>query len=509
MVEFPPSMNTGIYGVRAAARLRTVHLAGRIGDAWRNPAVRLGVLALASWGVYEGALVRPYRLDAWWAEPQQTIGKLTQYDPLAGLSYTLAFLVLFFSYGLACRIAKSPRASTWGVILAGAVLFNVALLSLYPVDSADVFENIMRGRITGQYGGNPFYTAPIEFQSDPFYRYVAWIYYPSAYGPLWESLAAGTARLAGDGVIANVLAFKGLGLVAYAATAGLIALTLRRTAPERALYGLTFFAWNPLVLYATAGNGHNDSVMLFPVVLGFYFATRGHWTAAALAETAGALVKFIPVLFVPLILVAGSRRLTGGRARTRFALGTLAACALLVAVSYGFYWRGGDIFGLGRRSDLFTTSLPTVAQLLLAENLGAKFANQLAAHGAFLLLAAWVVRQTRRVWRKGGAGDAISAAVSVLLFYLLVAVPWFQPWYPAWAVALAALLPDGSASRGSFLLSLAATWKMPLFDYVLQAQPGALPPAIWLEPRATVGTLGLPWLHFLGQRIRARLGKQG
>jgi alpha-1,6-mannosyltransferase len=490
-----------------SARWVPSHLVDGLGRAWRDSAAQLSVLALASWGIYVRMFVQPYNLYAWWMIPERTIGKITHYDPRAGVSYTLAFLALFLFYWLACRLAsRRPRLLTWRAVIGGAAAFNLALLSLYPVDSADVFDNIMRGRITQAYGGNPFYQTPIEFERDPFYNYTAWVYYPSAYGPWWESIAAGATKVAGEGVIANVLAFKGVSILAYAATAALIGLTLRRTAPERALYGVTLFAWNPLVLYSTAGNAHNDALMLLFIVLGFYCLARGHFTLAALAETAGALIKFIPALLVPLVIVAGLGRLSGWRVRIRFVVLTLGACAALVVASYASYWRGGDVLGLERRTDLFTTSLSTWVELILASRLGTKFADVLVTRGALILLAAWIIRQAWLIWLRRDAEVPVRAALSVLLFYLLVAVPWFQAWYAIWPLALAALLPDSVRSRGSVLLSLAATLKMPLFDFVLTVRPGALPAATWLEPRLTSGTLGLPWMYFLFQSLKARLG---
>jgi alpha-1,6-mannosyltransferase len=493
--------------VSISARWVPSHLVDGLGRAWRDSAAQLSVLALASWGIYVRMFVQPYNLYAWWMIPERTIGKITHYDPRAGVSYTLAFLALFLIYWLACRLAsRRSRLLTWGAVIGGAAAFNLALLSLYPVDSADVFDNIMRGRITEQYGGNPFYQAPIGFKSDPFYKYTAWLYYPSAYGPGWESIAAGAAKVAGDGVIANVLVFKMVSVLAYAATAALVGMTLRHTAPKRALYGVTLFAWNPLVLYSTAGNAHNDAVMMLFIALGYYWLARGHFTLAALAETGGALIKFIPALLVPLVVVAGVRQLSSWGARTRFVVLTLGLCSALVAMSYAFYWRGGDVLGLERRSALFTTSLSTLADLILASRLDPRFANLLVTRGASILLVAWIIRQLRWIRHRRDADTPIRAAVSVLLFYLLIAVPWFQAWYTIWPLALVALLPDGIWSRAGVLLSLAATWEMPLFGFVLMVRPGALPPAIWREPRGTLGTLGLPWVYFLFQSLKAKVG---
>jgi hypothetical protein len=110
--------------------------------------------------------------------------------------------------------------------------------------------------------------------------------------------------------------------------------------------------------------------------------------------------------------------------------------------------------------------------------------------------AAWIVRQMRRIWRRDLSLEILAEAdASILLFYLLVAGPWFQAWYAVWPVALIALLPEDVLARGALLVSLAATRKMPLFEFVLV--PGTvLPPRDWRERRITLGTLGLEWAFF-------------
>jgi hypothetical protein len=54
---------------------------------------------------------------------------------------------------------------------------------MYPIDAADIFDNIIHGRIWGVYGANPFQQVAQDFQNDPFYHYVAWRRTTSAYGP--------------------------------------------------------------------------------------------------------------------------------------------------------------------------------------------------------------------------------------------------------------------------------------------------------------------------------------
>lgn len=485
-----------------AASLQTV-LSGEVGAYFRRPAIQLAGLTVSSLVVYVLAFLWPYSLLEWWRYPQQSISRIAHGQLTAAGGYVLAFIILFLLYGLAYRAARGCSGRLmWGVVVAGMVLFNGAMLWLYPVDAADVFDNIMRGRILAYHGGNPLYETPAQFQADPFFRYAAWKIYPSAYGPLWELIAAGASRLAGDGVIANVLVFKLVSVAAYATTAALIGLMLQHSAPERALAGVVLFAWNPLVVYVTAGNGHNDAVMVLFIVLGFYWLERGRLTLAALAQTAGALIKFIPALLVPVIMVSALRQLQGRWARVRYVIATTLACGLLTVGLYAPFWHGGDVLGVSRRLRLFTTSLPTLVQITLEPRLGEPMADLLAARAALLALAGWMIWQLRAIRRSADRTTPARSGLSILLFYLLASCPWFQAWYTIWPLALAALVSDATLLAGSVLLSLAATWKMPLFDFVLVQ--GELPPRAWREWRLTLGTLGVPWGYFVHRGLSKR-----
>jgi hypothetical protein len=479
----------------------------------RDPAVHLWLLGAASLGTYAAAFVLPYSLGRWAAVPQQTIAKIAAESGHAAITYVLAFVALFVLYGAAARQARGThRGAVWLAVLVPAVAFNATLLCLYPVDAADVFDNIIRGRMLALHGASPFYRTPAEFPGDPLYAYAAWQEFTSAYGPLWELTAAGSAWLANawsraSPIVGHVLAFKLVGVLAYAGTAALIGLHLRRTAPECAARGVLLFAWNPLVLYVTAGNGHNDALLAFWIVLGFVCLARGRPVLAALAITAGALTKFVPALLLPVVAVAALKPLTGWRARGRSLLVTGVACCLLAAGFYAPFWRGGDPLGVGRRSGLFTTSLPSLVRWTLDPSLGPGASQALAVGMALAALAGWLAWQLLVLWRSHEETAPVSVGLSVLTFYLLVSCPWVQPWYALWLVALAPLAPDGALQRGSLLVSCAFLFKMPFLDWLI-APSGNLPARVWREWRITLATLGLPWLYWLGTLLRRRTGAE-
>ena len=480
--------------------------------AWRGP-TSLAVAAVPRWltllalgglslFIFWAGLLAPYNLYSLRLAPLLNLASLTSDKPWAqaGFVFTVAALSgVYYLAWRACRAGaqaspgRQPRA-LWVALLTSVLAANLALLWLYPIDAADIFDNIDRGRITAQYSGNPFYQTPRAHAQDPFFKYVAWPDYTSAYGPMWELLAAGASRLAGDSLLANVLVFKLLNLAFYFGCVGLIAAILRRHAPERALQGVCLFAWNPWVIYETAGNGHNDIVMVFFILLGMWAVLRGRFTWAALALLAGGLIKFIPVLLLPVVVAVALRALPTWRERLRYAVVTSLAAGLTAVVIFAPFWRGGDMLAFQRRETLFTASLPAVAQAGLQPALGVDASQKAVAGAATVLIAAAVLYQTWRAWRGTGWLAPIRASTHILLFYLLIACLWFQSWYTLWPLALAALLPEGAVARTVVLLSYAAAWKTIIFSFFLY-RGGPLPSRLWRESLLGPITLGLAWMY--------------
>ncbi len=226
-----------------------------------------------------------------------------------------------------------------------------------------------------------------------------------------------------------------------------------------------------------------------------------------MAFTAGALVKFVPALLLPVVAVVALKRLPGWRARVRVLLVTGLACCLLVVCVYAPFWQGGDPLGVGRRAGLYTTSLPSLMRWTLEPMAGAGAAQTLAIVLALGALAAWLAWRLLVLWRSREEAAPVSAGLSILTFYLLVSCPWLQPWYALWLVALAPLAPQGALKVGSLLVSYAFLLKMPAFDWLI-APGGKLPPRVWREWPITLATLGLPWLYWLRTLLVRRRRRQ-
>jgi hypothetical protein len=480
---------------------RALEVACRTERPWRvlqiarlYPASALAGLAALNAAVYWLLFVYPTNLLALYSRPLVDLRRLSEGEPGARWRLSVGFALLAAIYWLGWRLAHRTQGTwAWTAVLGGGAISGAVLLFLYPFGAADLFDNIMHGRILGVYGANPFAQIPADFASDPFYRYVGWRRFPSAYGPLWELLAAATARLAGDGIVASALAFKALGGAFLAGSVAVVAWLLRRVAPERALSGTLLLAWNPLVLFETLGQGHNDVAMVFWVLACAGCLALGRRTLAVLALVVGALVKFVPVLLLPAAGLVALRGLAGTRARVQFVAVTACLALILVTVAYVPFWTGIETLGLENRGQLFTSSLPATARAVLEPSMGRQRASEAVGAIAAALTAAFALWRGASAGRRPSWRSFAQAAFATLIFYLLVTCLWFQQWYAIWPLALVPLLPAGYVAGAGVLFGFAVLAKPLLFE-PLWLWPNPQPDRAWLELRLGPAVMAVPWL---------------
>ncbi len=363
-------------------------------DRWLVLAV-LAVLAGVSGVAYYLGFVRPYLLSDYYDLPLLDLAKINGHTPQSANAWAFTWIVLFVCYYLAFRLCPSfqnvSRAFRWialALVVGWGLIFSIQMVFMYPVGAADLFDQIFRARITHHYGLNPFTTVPNSIYGDTFLRYVAWRDEGSPYGPLWELASAGTGSLAGDSLWWNLILFKALVILPYVASVALTYGILRTFKPEWALRGTLFFAWNPLVIFEIAGNGHNDAFVVMFLLAAVYFFVRARNLAVIPALMAGALTKFVPVLLVPVAAAAIWRDRVSARQDDDIEyeqvrkstpsyleplralwIGGIVAIGMAV-VLYAPFWEGPQSIGALGRQSLFTASLPKVLADWLAFDLG-------------------------------------------------------------------------------------------------------------------------------------------
>jgi hypothetical protein len=321
-------------------------------------------------------------------------------------------------------------------------------------------------------------------------------------------MAGVAARLAGDSIVTNILTFKLLPGIFWLGSLALVGVILLKNAPQHALPGVYLLAWNPMALYSTFGNGHNDIVMAFWVLFAIWALQARHYTTAVFALLAGALVKYIPLLLLPAAvwIALGDLREAhpGLRHRVQFLALTGVVGLALVWLSYRPFWVGVETLTIDRRASLLSSSVPAVAYHLRPGSWSQEFAAQLISRIALAITALFALWRSWIAGRQRAWTSFPRASYDILALYLLLTCLWFQQWYTVWLVGIAAVLPFGFRQRFAAFFSLAAFSKQ-LAAAPMLFKPKPVYPQPGLEIRFTLAVLGLPWLYlaaaFISQKV--------
>jgi hypothetical protein len=277
----------------------------------------------------------------------------------------------------------------------------------------------------------------------------------------------------------------------------LVYLTLRALAPERAIAGTLFFAWNPLVLFEIAGNGHNDSIMTAFMMLGVLWLIVGPRWASLPGLAAAVLTKVPAVLLGPLMLAGVLRSDALSRSVRAAALG-LGASLVLAVVSYAPFWAGLPTLSFLGRGHWFTASPSTLLREVLRLYIEFETANQYATlisaalFGVIYLACLWAyLRATswdhppspvpggERAPARASADVThhsslithdwlpwLRAAYRVTMAYLVIAALWWHAWYLLMLICFAALLGDEALEVRCNLFCFGGLLSYVVFKYV-------------------------------------------
>jgi hypothetical protein len=317
-------------------------------------------------------------------------------------------------------VRRGARLAAVAAIAAAVQLAPLAGPLLLSSDASTYWDY---GRLAAIHGESPYRAAPADRPGDPAFRYVGadWRGASTVYGPAFTLASEPLALAAGSSHRAAAWIYKALAALAVLVCAALAARLSRRPA-----YALAFVGWNPLLALHFAGGGHNDAWMTALVLGAMALAARGSVQWAGAAWAGAILLKWVPLLLLPLRAVEA--RSTGRRVGH---LGFAATAAALVAVAtwrYGWRWIAAPWNNAGLRTSF---ALPS----RLAE-LGLPHAGAVALlAAAFALAYLWLLREAARG----------RARLGLALGLALLAVPYLAVWYVVWTVPLAAAEDDEPA----------------------------------------------------------------
>jgi hypothetical protein len=347
------------------------------------------------------------------------------------------------------RDPAAERAAFRLVAAAGAAI-AVALLLTPPALSRDLYHYALFGRMIITRGLNPYVAPGDALAGDPLWPLASWHDFTTHYGPVFTGLSVVAAWIGGGGAVGTALAFKALA-TAGGALAAWSATALARREGSGALLPLVLIAWNPLALIETAGNGHNEMVMIGLALAGVLLVDRGRPNLGFALLVASIHVKWITAGLAGLVVLARLRDLDGAGARLRALLTYAAITAGLTIALYLPFWAGSGSVG-------------SILRLLLA---GRGASGPTAASPAALVPFAVVIVVAIAVVARTGRRWLLEMAAAVSLAFVTFMFPWVFPWYLLPAAALLAVGPRSRLNGGLTIVVTGASMFVMAFWAIL------------------------------------------
>jgi hypothetical protein len=385
-------------------------------------------------------------------------------DPDAGLRDSvrvifLGMLLVGLAAWLFARARRFAEAGLSWVVLAVPLVVAVVFYALPPTLSIDAYSYLSHGFLAATPGHNPYVDPSSSVVATPYGGELVrngWqpVHGVTPYGPLWTAIERGAYVLSGGSVPAGILLINLPAFLAVLGTAFLIWRLLGEIAPERRVLGTVMFLGNPLVLIELVGEGHNDAVMVFFVVLGIYATVRRWGFVAVLAIVAASLVKLSALPLGLLVLVA---LIVWRRSVARIVLELAAAVVVAAGATVALfapYWVGAATL-----EGLLTQGTPSPGW-----SIAGWLAVFLRPGTAQFVLTVVLVLATIAACFLVRTVDGFLKACGFVALVILLLLPLEWPWYAALPSALLALTAAELDGVLILLLALGSRLVAPLGD---------------------------------------------
>ncbi|MCL4418721.1 hypothetical protein M1146_01305 [Patescibacteria group bacterium] len=215
----------------------------------------------------------------------------------AALFITLLILlfVFYISFLLLSGKNKVSGKQIWVLVIATAVILSFS----YNAFSYDLFNYMFDAKIVTHYHQNPYAFRALDFPADPMLSFMHWTHRFYPYGPVWLILTVPLSFLGFNFFLPTLFLFKFLSSLSYLGIAIFIAKILRRISPKDEIFGLVFFALNPLIIIEGLVSAHNEMPMMFLAMLSLFLFLNKKYLRSSVLLLLSIGVKFATAFMLP------------------------------------------------------------------------------------------------------------------------------------------------------------------------------------------------------------------
>ena len=381
----------------------------------------------------------------------------------AFLLFTAVCIIIFLLYILA--VYRLPAIVSRRYIIYSTLFIGLTGILIPMLTSQDILSYIIYARMEAIYHVNPLTATPNALRHDILYEYIYWKNQPSIYGPTWIIITGGLQwilDLIGWGnPLIMVIFLRLLTLGAHLGSCLLIWSIGEHLQPstdkqdQRRKRAMLAFAWNPLLLLEASINAHNDTFVLFFILLGCWFLMRPSSSVirsqvyATIMFALATSIKINIVLLMPGFFLY----LWTQRQWLRSTAITLTVYIVTVLALYAPFWQNGAALNVlsinpGTNLNINTMAefsadfLNGIVHLLIGRTL--TIFGQIT-HTASIIIFVFIygllcLRTMYRQHRLYTPLHFIRFSALVWFLYCALGAPWFWPWYTITFFGLFALL---------------------------------------------------------------------
>jgi len=386
-------------------------------------------------------------------------------DASATLHNNFIFITLVLALAFQCFIYISLRQTAtknnFKIILIFFLLFNATLLFVWPIASNDLFVYISQGRLISFGHLNPYAHSYSSFSNDVLFNQIntPWTNnHTSIYGPIFLIISAILTPLGGNSLILSIFIFK-LFFVFLNIVCGYL---IYRITEKTEIFFL--YAWNPLILFELAANGHNDVITIFLLLLSLFFIVRKNNRPLNIFYSyiflvLSALIKYFTLPLLPIYALATSAAYESWKEKAYYLLKLAVITLAILFLSFCLFWEGPNTFLdlnkyiIGNQTRAIWCPFIIVLYLLVPQTWNQNYIQIIYFTGKavflffYLLLFALIAKDGKQA-----QSILLVKYFSITIFiFLTFFFTWLVPWYFTILITLLILYYGFSQSKLSLL----------------------------------------------------------